>query len=91
MAHSLPKIKNCTIIIIPQVCKGYVNSFARTGVYHLRNIERGRAIAFAAEFTPKWEKLRKRREKLHESSRFVGCGWQKSDLKGPDVGKIIQM
>jgi hypothetical protein len=49
------------------------------------------AIAYAMKFAPTWESPPERWEKVRENARFVGCRWRKSDLKDPDVGKVIQI
>ncbi len=50
-----------------------------------------RAIAFAVKLAPKWETLPEKWKKLCKNSRLLGCRSDETDLKGPDVGQIIQM
>jgi len=50
-----------------------------------------RAIAFSVKSPARWETFLEKREKLCTNPRFVGFKRRKSDLKDPDVGKIIRM
>jgi hypothetical protein len=50
-----------------------------------------RAIAFATKSALKWETPPGRWKRVRENPCLVGCRSDGSDLKGLDVGEIIQM